>query len=86
MATRSEDELGVKLDRCFADTLTKTVGGGIIGLIASVTLFKGRSTPAYALAMIGLGAGLNNCRHELQEPFRIHGRKVQNGVDAEVSF
>lgn len=37
---RSEDELGLKFDRCFADTLLKVAGGVAIGVVASVALFK----------------------------------------------
>ena len=39
-AFRSEDELGLKLDRCIADTLLKVTGGLAIGVIASAALFK----------------------------------------------
>jgi inner membrane organizing system protein 1 len=37
---RSEDEMGLKLDRCVADTLLKVAGGLAIGVVASVALFK----------------------------------------------
>ncbi|PIO70304.1 hypothetical protein TELCIR_07849 [Teladorsagia circumcincta] len=41
---RSEDELGEKIDRCFADSLLKISGGIAIGIVASVAFFKGKPT------------------------------------------
>lgn len=38
--TRSEDELGEKIDRCFADSLLKISGGVAVGIITSVAFFK----------------------------------------------
>lgn len=37
---RSEDVLGEKVDRCFADSLLKISGGIAIGVVASVAFFK----------------------------------------------
>lgn len=42
MAPLSEDQLGEKVDRCFADSLLKISGGVAIGIVASVAFFKVR--------------------------------------------
>lgn len=54
MAQRSEDELGAKFDRCFADSLLKIAGGVAIGVVASVAFFKGKTFPVW----LGTGIGL----------------------------
>ena len=77
MSNRSERELGNKLDRCLADSLLKVAGGVAIGIVASVTLFKSRSFPIWLGTGVGIGMGVSNCRHELQNPYLVHGRKVK---------
>ena len=53
MATKSEDELGRKWDRCLADTAIKMTGGIFLGGIASLILFKRRTWPV----VFGVGTG-----------------------------
>ncbi|VDD85077.1 unnamed protein product [Enterobius vermicularis] len=77
MAARSENELGEKFDRCLADTLIKVAGGAAIGIIASVALFKSRSFPIWFGSGIGLGMGWSNCRHDLQSPYLLYGKRVK---------
>ncbi|ETN74145.1 hypothetical protein NECAME_13183 [Necator americanus] len=73
---RSEDELGEKIDRCFADSLLKISGGIAIGIVASVAFFKSRSWPIWFGSGIGVGTGWSNCRHDLAQPYLLHGKKV----------
>ncbi|CAI4232731.1 unnamed protein product [Auanema sp. JU1783] len=80
---RSEDVLGEKVDRCFADSLLKITGGVAIGIVASVAFFKGRSFPIWLGSGIGIGAGWSNCRHDLAQPTLLHGKKVIIGQDTE---
>lgn len=39
-AYRSEDEAGLKLDRCVADTMLKVAGGLAIGVVVTAAFFK----------------------------------------------
>ncbi|CAJ0572366.1 unnamed protein product, partial [Mesorhabditis spiculigera] len=81
--TKSEDELGAKVDRCFADSLLKLTGGVAIGIVVSVAFLKGRTWPIWFGSGVGIGAGWSNCRHDLSSPFLLHGRKVQAGTDSQ---
>ncbi|CAD6194910.1 unnamed protein product [Caenorhabditis auriculariae] len=73
---RSEDEVGLKVDRCFADTLLKLSGGVAIGIVASVAFFKSRAWPIWFGSGVGLGTGWSNCRHDFVSPYLLHGKKV----------
>jgi inner membrane organizing system protein 1 len=90
-SVRSEDELGIKLDRCLADTILKTTGGAALGVIASFVLLKrewavkgtwsrerlaGRTWPVWMGTGVGLGMGVSNCQHDLRSPYLLHGRKM----------
>ncbi|KAI1706754.1 MICOS complex subunit Mic10 [Ditylenchus destructor] len=75
---KAEDELGLKLDRCFADTLLKVTGGLAIGIVASLALFKSRTWPIWLGTGVGLGNGWSNCRHDLESPYLLHGKKVKS--------
>ncbi|RCN46864.1 hypothetical protein ANCCAN_07043, partial [Ancylostoma caninum] len=80
---RSEDQLGEKIDRCFADSLLKISGGIAIGIVASVAFFKSRSWPIWFGSGIGVGTGWSNCRHDLAQPYLLHGKKVPIGEDTQ---
>ncbi|CAB3405646.1 unnamed protein product [Caenorhabditis bovis] len=80
---RSEDEVGLKIDRCFADTLLKLTGGVAIGIVASVAFFKSRSWPIWFGSGVGLGTGWANCSHDFASPYLLHGKKIPAGQDAQ---
>ncbi|EFP13051.1 hypothetical protein GCK72_004042 [Caenorhabditis remanei] len=80
--TRSEDEVGQKIDRCFADSLLKVTGGVAIGIVASVAFFKSRSWPIWFGSGVGLGTGWSNCRHDFASPYVLHGKKIPAGQDS----
>lgn len=40
--SKSEEELGLKWDRCIKDTVIKTASGIGLGIVFSVVLFKSR--------------------------------------------
>uniref|UniRef100_A0A1I7WVV7 MICOS complex subunit MIC10 n=1 Tax=Heterorhabditis bacteriophora TaxID=37862 RepID=A0A1I7WVV7_HETBA len=74
------------LYRCFADSLLKISGGVAIGIVASVAFFKcfkGRTWPIWFGSGVGLGTGWSNCRHDLAEPYLVHGKKVIAGQDTQ---
>ncbi|KAL1428485.1 hypothetical protein MTO96_002859 [Rhipicephalus appendiculatus] len=68
MATRSEDVLGEKWDKCVADTLIKVGTGFGVGALFSLLLFKRRAWPVIFGIGSGFGMGYNNCQHTFNEP------------------
>jgi len=70
--TRSEDVLGVKWDRCLADTGIKMLGGLTVGTAFSLLLFKRKMWPVTFGLGSGFGMGYSNCEHEFNEPYMVH--------------
>uniref|UniRef100_A0A0K8RFJ3 MICOS complex subunit MIC10 n=1 Tax=Ixodes ricinus TaxID=34613 RepID=A0A0K8RFJ3_IXORI len=62
MATRSEDVLGEKWDKCIADTLIKMGAGLGVGVVFSLVLFKRRAWPVVFGLGSGFGMGYNQPR------------------------
>uniref|UniRef100_A0A915CPP7 MICOS complex subunit MIC10 n=1 Tax=Ditylenchus dipsaci TaxID=166011 RepID=A0A915CPP7_9BILA len=81
MSNLSENELNNKIDRCLADTLLKVGGGLAVGIVASAAIFKGRTFPIWLGTGIGIGMGWSNFNHDLNEPYRLHGKKVKVGSE-----
>ncbi|VDM46206.1 unnamed protein product [Toxocara canis] len=77
MVKPSKEELEEKWDWCFANSLLKITGGLAFGVVASLTLFKGRLFPLWFGSATGMGMGWNDCRYELQNPSLLHGRRVR---------
>ncbi|XP_069175395.1 MICOS complex subunit Mic10-like [Procambarus clarkii] len=75
-ASRSEDILGQKWDRCVADTLIKIGGGLTLGVVFSAIVFKRRPWPLVFGLGFGAGMGYANCQHEFNEPFLVKAEKV----------
>uniref|UniRef100_A0A023GBW0 MICOS complex subunit MIC10 n=1 Tax=Amblyomma triste TaxID=251400 RepID=A0A023GBW0_AMBTT len=71
MATRSEDVLGEKWDKCLADTLIKVGTGFGVGALFSLVLFKRRAWPVVFGIGSGFGMGYNNCQHSFNEPMLL---------------
>ncbi|XP_072036614.1 MICOS complex subunit Mic10-like [Amphiura filiformis] len=76
-ANRSEDVLGVKWDRCVADTLLKLGGGVAVGVVFSAIVFKRKTWPIFLGAGTGFGMGIANCQHEFRDPYNFRVKVVQ---------
>merc|ERR550525_973899 len=74
---RSEDELGIKWDRCLADTGVKLLGGLTVGTVFSLVLFKRRMWPITFGMGAGFGMGYNNCERDINEPYMVHISKLK---------
>ncbi|KAK0205249.1 hypothetical protein DFS33DRAFT_1326855 [Desarmillaria ectypa] len=71
----SEDILGQKYDRCFADLLVKAGVGFSVGVVASVILFRRRTWPIALSTGFGAGAAYADCDRSFN-PARIPGTRI----------
>jgi len=74
---RSEDVLGVKWDRCLADTGIKMLGGLAVGSVFSLALFKRKAWPLTFGLGTGFGMGYINCERDFNEPHMVHVSKLK---------
>jgi len=74
---RSEDQLGIKWDRCVADTLIKMGGGLTLGAVFSLMLFKRRAWPVTFGLGAGFGMGYAHCQHSFNEPYMVRADRVK---------
>jgi len=74
---KSEDELGMKLDRALVDTGVKMLGGLAVGSVFSLVLFKRRMWPITFGLGSGFGMGYNNCERDFNEPYMVHVSKLK---------
>nr|CAH8838541.1 unnamed protein product [Trichobilharzia regenti] len=72
----SEDILGLKLDKCFADTIIKTGAGLFGGVIFSFLLTKRRPWPLIFGSGFGLGMGISNCNNDFKQPLPLVSHRV----------
>lgn len=75
----SEDEIGRKWDRCFADGLIKLSCGVVIGGVVSLFFFRRRKWPIMVGGGFGLGMAYSECEREINS-FAIrhkHGSKCE---------
>ncbi|XP_071446304.1 MICOS complex subunit Mic10-like [Hetaerina americana] len=70
MASRSEDELGKKWDRCITDALIKFAGGIVVGTAFSLVLFKRRKWPIIFGTGFGVGMAYENCQQDINATFK----------------
>jgi inner membrane organizing system protein 1 len=63
---RSEDEIGLKWDRCISDLLIKSGAGFGVGALFSLLLFKRRPWPIGLGTGLGAGMALSNCQHDFK--------------------
>ncbi|XP_032593026.1 MICOS complex subunit Mic10-like [Drosophila grimshawi] len=63
--TFSEDQVGVKLDRCVSDTIIKGSGGLLIGSVMSLLFFKRRVWPVWLGSGFGVGVAYSTCEKNL---------------------
>ncbi|XP_065890092.1 MICOS complex subunit Mic10-like [Dysidea avara] len=76
-ATASEDELGLKWDRCVADLILKTGAGFGIGLVFSLMLRR-RPWPVLVGTGFGLGYSSSNCQHDFKRVDSLFLRPVRS--------
>ncbi|XP_076320580.1 MICOS complex subunit Mic10-like [Tachypleus tridentatus] len=74
---KSEDEVGEKWDHCIADTFIKMGSGLGVGIIFSVLMFKRKTWPLTFGIGAGLGMGISNCQHSLNQPFFSRVQKLK---------
>lgn len=68
---RSEDELGIKWDRCLSDSMLKVGAGVGLGVIFSFLFFKRKGWPVALGAGIGIGSGYTNCQNDMRQFGRL---------------
>ncbi|KAL2728721.1 MICOS complex subunit Mic10-like [Vespula squamosa] len=64
-ASWSEDDIGRKWDRCFADAFLKLSCGVVIGGVVSLFFFRRRKWPLIIGAGFGLGMAYSECEREI---------------------
>ncbi|TPP64822.1 MICOS complex subunit MIC10 [Fasciola gigantica] len=74
---KSEDILGLRLDRCISDTLIKTGSGAFIGIIFSVLLAKRRPWPVVFGTGLGLGMSISNCNNDFKQPLPLVTHRIK---------
>ncbi|XP_065061585.1 MICOS complex subunit Mic10-like [Rhopilema esculentum] len=65
--TRSEEEIGEKVDKCLTDGLIKAGAGGALGAVFSILLFKRKGWPVAFGVGTGLGMAVSNCQHQFKQ-------------------
>ncbi|XP_058794727.1 MICOS complex subunit Mic10-like [Phymastichus coffea] len=60
----TEEEIGRKWDRCFADAIFKLGGGIFLGSVVSLLFFR-RKWPIVTGAAFGLGLAYSNCEKDI---------------------
>lgn len=63
--TWTENDIGRKWDRCFADALIKLSCGAVIGGVVSLFFFRRRKWPLIIGAGFGLGMAYSECEREI---------------------
>ncbi|KRG00511.1 MICOS complex subunit Mic10 [Drosophila mojavensis] len=61
----SEEQMGMKFDRCVSDTIVKGSGGLIIGSVVSLLFFRRRLWPTWLGAGFGVGVAYSSCENNL---------------------
>ena len=66
LASRSEEEIGQKYDKCITDLLIKSGAGLGVGALLSLVVFKRKVWPATLSTGVGIGMAISNCQHEFK--------------------
>ncbi|VDP95956.1 unnamed protein product [Echinostoma caproni] len=76
-SAKSEDILGLRLDRCISDTLIKTGSGAFMGIIFSVLLAKSKPWPVVFGTGLGLGMSIANCNNDFKQPLPLVSHRIK---------